>query len=94
VGDAQVGRDARANSAERPALAKEIGIGRPDLPNGQDHGLVDVNNACAWALAASSDHRDSTPSTRLVAPAIKTIARSNSSNRLPVNRANSLLPIA
>ena len=36
---------------DRPALAKEIGVGRPDLPNAQDAGLVDINNAPAAVLA-------------------------------------------
>jgi DNA uptake protein ComE-like DNA-binding protein len=41
---------ARKLAAERPALAKELGIGRPDLPNAQDAGLVDVNDAPASVL--------------------------------------------
>ena len=41
---------ARKLAAERPAVAKELGIGRPDLPNAQDAGLVDVNNAPASVL--------------------------------------------
>src|SRR5207302_685835 len=36
---------ARALAAQRPALALEMGVGRPDLPNAQAAGLVDVNNA-------------------------------------------------
>jgi Helix-hairpin-helix motif len=36
---------------ERPALAREIGLGRPDERGGFDAGLVDVNNAPASALA-------------------------------------------
>lgn len=36
--------------ASRPALAREIGVGRPDLPGGSDYGLVDVNHASAAAL--------------------------------------------
>ena len=36
---------ARRMARERPALARELGIGRPDLPNAQDAGLIDVNNA-------------------------------------------------
>jgi hypothetical protein len=35
---------------ENPALAREIGIGRPDVPNAADAGLVDVNNASVTAL--------------------------------------------
>jgi DNA uptake protein ComE-like DNA-binding protein len=41
---------ARKLAAERPAVAKELGIGRPDLPNAQDAGLIDVNNAPASVL--------------------------------------------
>jgi Helix-hairpin-helix motif len=36
---------------ENPALAREAGVGRPDLPGSADGGLVDVNNAPASALA-------------------------------------------
>jgi DNA uptake protein ComE-like DNA-binding protein len=34
----------------QPALAQELGIGRPDRPGAQSAGLVDVNNAPASAL--------------------------------------------
>jgi DNA uptake protein ComE-like DNA-binding protein len=37
--------------ATQPALAREIGIGRPDIPGARDYGLVDVNHASAAALA-------------------------------------------
>jgi hypothetical protein len=33
-----------------PALAQEMGIGRPDRPGAADAGLVDVNNASVTAL--------------------------------------------
>src|SRR5262245_1807960 len=36
--------------ASRPALAREVGVGRPDLPGASDYGLVDVNHASAAAL--------------------------------------------
>jgi DNA uptake protein ComE-like DNA-binding protein len=36
---------------ENPALAAEMGVGRPDLPGATAAGLVDVNNASAGALA-------------------------------------------
>ncbi|HEY1510240.1 MAG TPA: helix-hairpin-helix domain-containing protein [Solirubrobacteraceae bacterium] len=42
---------ARRLARERPALALEMGIGRPDLPNAQAAGLVDLNNAPATAIA-------------------------------------------
>ena len=42
---------ARQLARERPALAREIGVGRPDLPDAHDAGLVDVNNAPAAILA-------------------------------------------
>ena len=42
---------ARKLAAERPAVAKELGIGRPDLPNAQDAGLIDVNNAPASVMS-------------------------------------------
>lgn len=42
---------ARRVARDRPALAQEIGIGRPDLPNAQDAGLIDINNAPAAVLA-------------------------------------------
>lgn len=41
---------ARQLARERPGLAREIGIGRPDLPDAHDAGLVDVNNASAVVL--------------------------------------------
>jgi DNA uptake protein ComE-like DNA-binding protein len=41
---------ARTLAAEHPAVAKELGIGRPDLPNAQPGGLVDINNAPAAVL--------------------------------------------
>ncbi|HEX4110305.1 MAG TPA: helix-hairpin-helix domain-containing protein [Solirubrobacteraceae bacterium] len=36
---------------EQPALALEMGIGRPDVPGAQAAGVVDVNNAPAATLA-------------------------------------------
>jgi hypothetical protein len=36
--------------ATQPALAKEIGLGRPDVPGADDYGLVDGNHAPAAAL--------------------------------------------
>jgi DNA uptake protein ComE-like DNA-binding protein len=41
---------ARRLARDRPALAQEIGVGRPDLPNAQDAGLIDINNAPAAVL--------------------------------------------
>lgn len=41
---------ARQLARQRPELALEMGIGRPDLPGAQDCGLVDVNNASRAAL--------------------------------------------
>lgn len=35
---------------ENPALAREMGIGRPDVRGSADGGLVDVNNASVTAL--------------------------------------------
>lgn len=42
---------ARRLCREKPPLAREIGVGRPDLPGAQDAGLVDVNNAPARVIA-------------------------------------------
>jgi hypothetical protein len=42
---------ARKLARERPALAVEMGVGRPDLPNAQSAGLVDLNNAPAQVIA-------------------------------------------
>ena len=36
--------------ATQPALAKELGIGRPDLPGADDYGVIDINHAPAQAL--------------------------------------------
>ncbi|WP_243711327.1 helix-hairpin-helix domain-containing protein [Actinomadura sp. KC216] len=45
--------EARALAAEDPALARELRIGRPDVPRTYDDGgLVDVNHAPAEILAA------------------------------------------
>jgi DNA uptake protein ComE-like DNA-binding protein len=41
---------ARKLVSENPALAAEIGIGRPDVEGATDAGLVDVNNASVTAL--------------------------------------------
>jgi hypothetical protein len=41
----------RQLARDRPELALEMGIGRPDLPDAQAAGLVDVNNAPAAVLA-------------------------------------------
>jgi DNA uptake protein ComE-like DNA-binding protein len=37
--------------ARQPALAKEIGLGRPDISGADDYGLVDVNHASPATLA-------------------------------------------
>jgi DNA uptake protein ComE-like DNA-binding protein len=42
--------EGRRLAARRPALAKEVGLGRPDIPGADDYGLVDVNHAAAAAL--------------------------------------------
>jgi DNA uptake protein ComE-like DNA-binding protein len=44
-------RQAQKLAAEKPELALELGIGRPDRPGAQAAGLVDVNNAPAEAIA-------------------------------------------
>jgi DNA uptake protein ComE-like DNA-binding protein len=36
--------------ATQPQLARELGIGRPDLPGSDDYGLIDVNHAPAQML--------------------------------------------
>jgi Helix-hairpin-helix motif len=33
-----------------PALAREIGVGRPDIAGANDYGLVDINHAAAAAI--------------------------------------------
>ena len=43
--------EALALAREQPALARELGVGRPDLPNAQHAGLIDINNAPAGVLA-------------------------------------------
>ncbi|MGI5223710.1 ComEA family DNA-binding protein [Actinoallomurus sp. CA-142502] len=48
-------RQAREHAAEDPALARELRIGRPDLPRQYDDGgLVDVNHVPARALTMLS----------------------------------------
>ena len=36
--------------ASKPALAREVGVGRPDIPGADDYGLVDVNHCPAITL--------------------------------------------
>lgn len=43
-------RRAQHLASKDPALAREMGIGRPDVADAADAGLVDVNNAPAAAL--------------------------------------------
>jgi hypothetical protein len=44
-------QQARRIAADHPQIARQLGIGRPDLPNSfDDGGLVDVNDAPAEAL--------------------------------------------
>jgi Helix-hairpin-helix motif len=43
-------RRALAMAHQNPALAREIGIGRPDRAGAADAGLVDINNASVTAL--------------------------------------------
>jgi DNA uptake protein ComE-like DNA-binding protein len=44
--------EGRRLAAAQPALAREVGLGRPDIPGGDDYGLVDVNHASPAGLAA------------------------------------------
>ncbi len=43
-------REALDLARSNPALAREVGLGRPDRPGADDEGLVDVNNASVTAL--------------------------------------------
>jgi hypothetical protein len=43
-------RQAMQTARDNPALAREIGVGRPDEPGAFDADLIDVNNAPASAL--------------------------------------------
>lgn len=42
--------EGRRIAARDPRLAREAGVGRPDLPGADDYGLVDVNHASPQAL--------------------------------------------
>ncbi len=42
--------DGRRLLASQPALAHELGVGRPDIPGADDFGLIDVNHVPADAL--------------------------------------------
>lgn len=44
-------REGHELARHNPSLAREMGLGRPDVPGAADAGLVDVNNASAMALA-------------------------------------------
>lgn len=46
----QVRERARALARSDPELARELGIGRPEVPGAQAMGVVDVNHASAQAL--------------------------------------------
>jgi DNA uptake protein ComE-like DNA-binding protein len=43
--------EGRRLAATQPALAREVGVGRPDIPGSDDYGLVDVNHASPAGLA-------------------------------------------
>jgi len=43
--------EGRRLAAAQPALAREVGVGRPDVPGGDDYGLVDINHASPAGLA-------------------------------------------
>ncbi len=43
--------EGRRLAARDPRLAREVGIGRPDIPGSDDFGLVDVNHASQDALS-------------------------------------------
>ena len=50
--DAELRRAVAAELARRrPALARESGLGRPDMPGALDAGLVDLNHASVRAIA-------------------------------------------
>ncbi|MBO0832013.1 MAG: helix-hairpin-helix domain-containing protein [Actinobacteria bacterium] len=34
----------------QPAIARELGVGRPDIPGARDYGLIDVNHCPATIL--------------------------------------------
>lgn len=42
--------EGRRLAAQDPVLARELGVGRPDVPRADDYGLVDVNHAAPNAL--------------------------------------------
>lgn len=44
-------REAGALARENPSLARELGVGRPDVPGAEHHGLVDVNAASEQTIA-------------------------------------------
>jgi hypothetical protein len=65
--------ESRALLADDPALARELGIGRPDLRTGYDDGgLVDLNRASAEAIAdlpgLTSEHAEALVTERSSAP--------------------------
>jgi hypothetical protein len=44
-------QEAQRLALREPAVARELGVGRPDIPNARSMGVVDVNHAGAPALA-------------------------------------------
>ena len=43
--------------ASQPALAHEVGIGRPDIPGADDYGLIDVNHCPGGRADQAARHR-------------------------------------
>lgn len=47
-------RGAQSLALRNPALALELGVGRPDVPGADPRGVVDINHASAEAIAHTS----------------------------------------
>ena len=83
--------EARRIVSRDPAMARELGIGRPDLRRAYDDGgLVDLNNAPAQAIAGTAASTSSTPPpspTR--GPTASTSSPSTTSSRSPTSPSRS-----
>jgi DNA uptake protein ComE-like DNA-binding protein len=47
----EIRKEAQRLAREEPDVARELGVGRPDVPTGRSMGVVDVNHVSAQTLA-------------------------------------------
>jgi DNA uptake protein ComE-like DNA-binding protein len=47
----EIRKEAQRLARDEPAVARELGVGRPDVPSGRSMGVIDVNHVPAETLA-------------------------------------------